>query len=832
MDTITMMDLTYDIQAQGLFNMLPSVSVMGFKSVDGSKQITSTELAAFAADTTSDACTLPNEGTTESKCSFYSGCAEKHVPCGKKGYMMSYGDYYCEKFVALEFETQYAKDWRDQTLVCLQTNLQDILREPTGAPLWVAPSTCEDVATKAFDSHEPCYVAQETNVCNICEHSFEDLMKIFTTVEMQEYGNTKSWKALVGVLGSCAGGITSDYLTNCAANLLRMTADAAISNEVLAYMHTKIKQVDLNNGLLAFSDSAKRAMVTTMMDVKDKSLKGMMKKLWVTPEKVRRLGIPSMLKDIATDALDRGLDMVQGTIDGLVEHTDGDCALGQGIFGFTFTMKGTYDARYILPAGAKVGSCLKKVSSYFLCGIMEHVMGLKAVGTVLDYAQNNMGISVGFGFGGGSARQAGIGLSTLKPVGAAIYLSCDLNKYMPNFIYEVHKLALVVKDALQASSSVASAAASMFINSIVGSDMSENDAQTTCAASSLKEPKLMKWGGPNSWSAKLSAKIGFPGIGVTFSATVKSSWVVDFIRIASEELIDVMSDTLKTTFDVDGLTESVWDYFVEGAKKLVVAQFVGVAAVCGEMTFSAKINFDMKKVDENGFTLAFECADMPSLSEVVQGLPRLGCGNLGVCPFGPADKNDPEYPGSDAEKIDACTAQAKAKKFGIALSVEKFMHFADFAPPPLFVQLVHQHYAFSGSVTFDGAITHLFNKNKLDCMPPPSAMSVGKMLFAIWSESARGFACAQALARYHLYTLAADPPPPSTLSHRSPNGRGWPRNPQSPVQRGHTAWGVVARARQADGPNAQDVFQDSDHPRSGGHAHAPAGRGELPVCRG
>jgi hypothetical protein len=717
-----------DITAQGLFNFLPTVSVQGFKSVDSSEPVTSAQLASFAADTESDACTLPNTGTAESKCSFYSQCAEKHVPCGKKGYMMSYGDYYCEKFLALEFETQYAKDWRDQTLVCLQTNLQDILREPTGAPSWVAPSTCDDIATKAFDSHEPCYVAQKNNVCNICEDSFEDLMKIFATVEMKEYTNTKSWKALIGVLGTCASGITPTYLTKCAANLARMTADAAVSSEVVQYMHERIKQVDLDRGLSGFADSVKDSMVTVMLDAKDKSFKGLVEKLWNTRKSVERLGIPSLISDLATSAVDRGVDLIQGTIDGLVEHTGGDCALGQGVFGLTAQL-GEYELRYILPAGAKVGNCLKKVSSYFLCGVMENILGLKTVGTALDYAQNNLGIGVGFGIGGGSGSAAGIGLSTLMPATTAIYLSCDVLKALPSLIYELHKVALFVKDQL---TSIVSAAAALFTNNIVGSDMDEDAAKTMCANTpALKEPRLLHWGGPDTWSAKLSAKIGFPEVGVTFSATVKSGWIVDFVEQVTDELVDLLSNTLKTTFNMDGIVGDVYDAFVEGAQKVVVASLKGAAAVCGTMTFSAGMKFNMKTLDKNGFFLAFECADLPSVSEIVQGFPRLGCGALGVCPFGPGDKLDPGYADSDAAKMDACTTQAGDKKVGIALKVTKYFPVTKAVPA---VGVVVQSYAYGASAQFDGAIEHYFKEDKLDCMPPPSAMSVGKMLFAIWSE--------------------------------------------------------------------------------------------------
>jgi hypothetical protein len=165
---------------------------------------------------------------------------------------------------------------------------------------------------------------------------------------------------------------------------------------------------------------------------------------------------------------------------------------------------------------------------------------------------------------------------------------------------------------------------------------------------------------------------------------------------------------------------------------------MGAAAVCGEMTFSAGMTFNMKDVKKNGFTVAFECADLPSMSEIVQGFPRFGCGALGVCPFGPADPNDADYADSDAAKIDACTAQAGDKKIGIALKVAKFYPALKALPGG---QIVVQHYTFGASAQFDGAIEHFYKKDTLDCMPPPSAMSLFKMAKAIWSELGAQASC-------------------------------------------------------------------------------------------
>merc|ERR1719424_1475977 len=121
------------------------------------------------------------------------------------------------------------------------------------------------------------------------------------------------------------------------------------------------------------------------------------------------------------------------------------------------------------------------------------------------------------------------------------------------------------------------------------------------------------------------------------------------------------------------------------------------------------MKFNMKTMDKNGFFLAFECADLPSVSAIVQGFPRLGCGALGVCPFG--DPNDAD---SDAAKMDACTTQAEEKKVGIALKVTKFFPVTKAVPV---AGVVVQAYAYGASAQFDGAIEHYFNKDKLDCMP-------------------------------------------------------------------------------------------------------------------
>jgi predicted chitinase len=176
----------------------------------------------FKTDT-SNACTLPNTGalgTNGGVCSFYPSCAEKNIPCGSSGYFKDYGLKYCQRFTAHTYESSYAQSWRDETLKCLQSKLKSSI-------MAAKPTSCASIANAAFDQHVVCYTQEQASICNVCEHSFNDLMKIPLTLDMEEYGDPRSYKQMWGVLKTCVPQVTTSQASNCAANLAKASYQLA-----------------------------------------------------------------------------------------------------------------------------------------------------------------------------------------------------------------------------------------------------------------------------------------------------------------------------------------------------------------------------------------------------------------------------------------------------------------------------------------------------------------------------------------------------------------------------------------------------------------------------
>ena len=177
---------------------------------------------AFKSDV-SAACQLPKStsATDAERCSWYEGCLDANIPCGDQGYARDYGKKYCDRFVAQNYTSTAASDWRDATLVCLQNKLAASVTASQ-------PATCSAIADDAFEQHVECYTQQSASICSICSESAEDLAKIFLTVDVAEYGDPRSWQAAYGVLKTCvpqlvAGGAPTAAAIQCAANIQKLS---------------------------------------------------------------------------------------------------------------------------------------------------------------------------------------------------------------------------------------------------------------------------------------------------------------------------------------------------------------------------------------------------------------------------------------------------------------------------------------------------------------------------------------------------------------------------------------------------------------------------------
>lgn len=103
-------------------------------------------------------------------CSFYTYCVENKIGCGNKGYAISYGEYYCNRFKET-FETypndfsKQAHNWRKATAVCLQKQLSGTIESLLSRPVQISKSSCKTIRKNAYAQHSSCYTQIENSIC-------------------------------------------------------------------------------------------------------------------------------------------------------------------------------------------------------------------------------------------------------------------------------------------------------------------------------------------------------------------------------------------------------------------------------------------------------------------------------------------------------------------------------------------------------------------------------------------------------------------------------------------------------------------------------------------
>lgn len=104
------------------------------------------------------------------KCSFYSRCVENKIPCGRDGYALGYGEYYCNRFKYTfknypnDFSPQ-AEAWRRSTAVCLQKKLNGSVAKLLNQSSASRTSQCKSIRKQAFAQHANCYTQKENSIC-------------------------------------------------------------------------------------------------------------------------------------------------------------------------------------------------------------------------------------------------------------------------------------------------------------------------------------------------------------------------------------------------------------------------------------------------------------------------------------------------------------------------------------------------------------------------------------------------------------------------------------------------------------------------------------------
>lgn len=105
--------------------------------------------------------------------------SRKKIPCGKTGYALEYGLKYCQKFLSLNFTSEFTSKWRDKTMYCLQKRLLDVMNQKI---------SCQELEIFAYQTHVPCYKELPYSFCSIS--SVTDILKIINLIKITDYFKT------------------------------------------------------------------------------------------------------------------------------------------------------------------------------------------------------------------------------------------------------------------------------------------------------------------------------------------------------------------------------------------------------------------------------------------------------------------------------------------------------------------------------------------------------------------------------------------------------------------------------------------------------------------
>jgi len=111
-------------------------------------------------------------------CNWYRECLHRMFNCtGPAEYAISYGEKFCNLYEQSKSQFSLeALQWLDAARKCLQVALVPVLHHCQVQP------TCEDIKTKAFDSHVPCYIEPYEGF-SVCSLSVIDWINIIVTVK-------------------------------------------------------------------------------------------------------------------------------------------------------------------------------------------------------------------------------------------------------------------------------------------------------------------------------------------------------------------------------------------------------------------------------------------------------------------------------------------------------------------------------------------------------------------------------------------------------------------------------------------------------------------------
>ena len=111
--------------------------------------------------------------------------ANRYCPCtDADNYFISYGRKYCDRFLNETGWSAAGKQWRDETLLCLQKSIvaKLSLQSPTTC-------NCREMKEFAFQTHINCYTQNAASVCKLPIADWRKIVGIFDTADfIDSYG--------------------------------------------------------------------------------------------------------------------------------------------------------------------------------------------------------------------------------------------------------------------------------------------------------------------------------------------------------------------------------------------------------------------------------------------------------------------------------------------------------------------------------------------------------------------------------------------------------------------------------------------------------------------
>jgi hypothetical protein len=112
-------------------------------------------------------------------------------------YLRDYGFRYCERFRRAAAWTPAGRTWRDETLVCLQDRLKQLI------PNDIRNCNCERLQDDAFRTHAYCYTQHRSSFCSLPS---ADVFKIYGIIDARDLwsgiglsqGIAMFWNCLTG----------------------------------------------------------------------------------------------------------------------------------------------------------------------------------------------------------------------------------------------------------------------------------------------------------------------------------------------------------------------------------------------------------------------------------------------------------------------------------------------------------------------------------------------------------------------------------------------------------------------------------------------------------